>query len=212
VIPLRRIRFSSCAKALVIVPGTEDGELNSAVMHTGLPSNDISNLFVTAESILNKIDTVAEKFSRDLDIAKLSHEFETTMIKFRGAVTEYEMLARENREPLKNTIVKMESSAHDLNRFIQTNDNRFEKAVDSFTNTSNRLSVFLDDIEGFSSVVDTMTVYLNSGEGTFSRLLKYDDLYQEMRQTNATIDSFVTDFRRNPGKYTKNMKFKVRLF
>jgi hypothetical protein len=74
------------------------------------------------------------------------------------------------------------------------------------------MSAFLDDLNSLSNVIDTVSVYMGSDKGTFVRLLKYDELYNELRQTNANIDSFVTDFKRNPGKYTKDMKIKVRLF
>jgi len=99
-----------------------------------------------------------------------------------------------------------------LKNFIVKNDNKFDQTIESFQQTSVQMSTFIDNMQKLSTVVDTISVYMNSGEGTFARLLKYDDLYEEIRQTNANIDSFVVDFKRNPGKYTKDMKFKLRLF
>ena len=124
----------------------------------------------------------------------------------------YEKLVLENKEPLEKSLRNFEASTHQLKNFIEKNDNILEQTIGSFQQTSDRLSVFIDDIQNLSSVVDTISAYVDSGEGTFARLLKYDDLYEEMRQTNANIDSFITDFKRNPGKYTKDMKFKLRLF
>ena len=70
----------------------------------------------------------------------------------------------------------------------------------------------MENIESFSTVFDTLSVYMESDKGTLAKLIKTDELYEELRRTNASIDSFITDFKRNPGKYTKNMKFKIRLF
>ena len=121
-------------------------------------------------------------------------------------------MALDNREPLKQSLQSFQDSAHNLNEFIRKNDDRFESALISFQQTSEKISLALDTMENLSTVVDSLSLYMKSGKGTFAKLVRSDDLYEELRRTNANIDSFVTDFKLNPGKYTKDMKFKIRLF
>ena len=92
------------------------------------------------------------------------------------------------------------------------NDSKIDSTIDSFTQTSEKLSAFIDDMHALPALIDTLSANMNENEGTVARLLKYDDLYEELRRTNADIDSFVVDFKRDPGKYTKDMNFKLRLF
>ena len=99
-----------------------------------------------------------------------------------------------------------------MQQFIRKNDENFENVLKSFKKTSEKISLTLDSIENVSTVIDTMSAYMKENEGTLGKLVKSDELYKELRRTNASIDSFITDFRLNPGKYTKDMKFKVRLF
>ncbi len=199
-------------KALVIIPGKESGELDPNIIYEGIEGTDLGSLISNAGEILKKLNSISSKIDSDLDIAKLSNDFKQTLDKFQKAITVYENLVLENKDPLEKSLRNFEASTNQLKNFIEKNDNILEQTIGSFQQTSDRLSVFIDDMQNLSSVVDTISAYVDSGEGTFARLLKYDDLYEEMRQTNANIDSFITDFKRNPGKYTKDMKFKLRLF
>ncbi|MFC1560973.1 MlaD family protein [Candidatus Latescibacterota bacterium] len=199
-------------KALVIIPGIERGELDPKVIHKGVEGTDFGSLISNADKILLKLNSISSKIDNNLDIANLSNDFKQTLDKFQKAIAVYEELAVENKEPLKKSLKNFEDSTNELKNFIVKNDNKFNQTIESFHQTSEKMSTFIDDIQKLSTVVDTISAYMSSGEGTFSRLLKYDDLYEEIRQTNANIDSFVTDFKRNPGKYTKDMKFKIRLF
>jgi len=199
-------------KALVIVPGKESGEINPDVILKGIDGADMNSLISNASEILQKLNSISGKIDNDLDIAKLSNDFKQTLDKFQKAITAYEKLALENKDPLKKSIKNFEASTHQLKNIIERNDNKLEQTIGSFQQTSDRLSIFIDDMQNLSSVVDTISTYMDSGEGTFARLIKYDELYEEIRQTNANIDSFIMDFKRDPGKYTKDMKFKIRLF
>ena len=199
-------------KALMIIPGKESGELNPDKIHKGTRGADIGTLMSQADSILRKLSNISEKIDNDLDITKLSNDFGQTLYKLQNAIDIYEQMAIENKEPLKKSIKNLEVSTTEMKNFITQNDDKFEQAIESFQKTSDKMASFIEDMHNLSTVVDTIAVYMNSGEGTLARLLKYDDLYEELRHTNANIDSFITDFKRNPGKYTKDMKFKVRLF
>ena len=199
-------------KALMITPGKESGEIDPDIIQKGTGGSGIGSLMSDAGEILEKLNNISEKIDNDLDILKLSNDFEQTLDKFQNVIDIYEELAIENKEPLKKSLKNLEASTTELKNFIESNDNKLEKAIESFQHTSDKMYSFIEDMQNLSTVVDTIAAYIGSGEGTVARLLKYDDLYEELRQTNANIDSLITDFKRNPGKYTKDMEFKLRLF
>ena len=103
-------------------------------------------------------------------------------------------------------------ASQEFKQLIRKNSENLSSAFDSFQHISEKLSSAIDKLDNMSTVVDTLSVYMESGEGTFAKLVKSDDLYNELRTTNAHLDSFITDFRLNPGKYTRDMNFKIRLF
>ncbi len=199
-------------KAVIINPGNASDELDSSIIHRGTESSGLDDLITRADEVIQKLSRISGKIANDLDIMKLTQSFEQTFNKIQQAIAIYEDIAQENREPLKKSISGLDESAQELKHFIRNSDDRFGVALESFKRTSDKISHALDTIENLSTVVDTLSAYMVSGEGTLGKLVKSGELYEELRQTNASIDSFITDFRLNPGKYTKDMKFKIRLF
>lgn len=199
-------------KALVIYPGTSTVPLDVNKLYSGIEASSMSDLLGSADAVLKKLDHIAEKLDKDVDIGKLTGSFEQTLEKIRMAVDEFAALAGENREPLKNSISNFNEASREMRDFVKNNDTKFVQALDSFQQTTEKISIALDNFNTLSAIIDTVSAYMDSGKGTLARLIKTDELYEELRQTNANIDSFVIDFKNNPGKYTKDMNFKIRLF
>ncbi len=199
-------------KALVVVPGSGSGRLDHSAVQTGVAGTDISTLIVDAGLMLGRLNSIADKIDSNLDIAALSNDFKQTLEKFQAAIDLYGSIASENKTSMANAIGNFEDSSAGLKKFIVENDTKLGQTIESFSETSGKLSVFIEEMNSIPAVIDTISNYINEDEGTFAKLLKYDDLYEELRQTNADIDSFMVDFKRNPGKYTKDMNFKLRLF
>jgi len=199
-------------KALVITPGTSTVPLDVNKVYSGTDASGMSDLIANADMVLQRLSSFADKLDKDVDLAKLADSFNQTLEKMQNAVTEYEKVAHENREPLKKSIDNFNEASREIRDFVHSNDSRLVLAIDSFQKTTDKISVALDNFNNLSTLIDTVSVYMDAGEGTLARLIKSDELYEELRQTNANLDSFVTDFKCNPGKYTKDMKFKIRLF
>ena len=207
-------------KALVIEPGSAPGELDPDVIYTGDAAPDLGVLIDTAGSILARLDTITAKIDDDLDLKALIAGFDSTLGRFNSAIDLYAELASDVRDPLNRTLDNLETASEGMERFVAVKvmlghlagDDRLTEAIDSFRATSDRMASLLDGMQGLPAAVDTLSYYVSSGEGTLGRLITTDDLYEELRRTNAAIDSFVVDFKRDPGKYTKDMQFKVRLF
>ena len=199
-------------KALVIEPGAAPGEIDPDIIHEGVASADLGVLIATAGSILDRLESITARIDDNLDLAALAAGFDSTLGRFNSAIDLYAQLAHDTREPLDRTLDNLETASEGMQRFVTGNDDRLAEAIDSFRTTSDRMSALLDGVQGLPAVVDTLSHYVTSGEGTLGRLVKTDELYEELRRTNAAIDSFVVDFKRDPGKYTKDMNFKIRLF
>jgi len=199
-------------KMLVITPGTSTIPLDPTRVYTGADSRGLTELIESADAVMIRLDILGKKLDNDLDIAKLSRSFEQTFEKIQQVARVYETLAEENRKPLKESISNLNETAGEMQKFMKRNDTRLADAIDSFQKTTVKIGIALDNFNNLSSAIDTVSTYIESGEGSLARLIKSDALYEELRRTNATIDSFVTDFKTNPGKYTKDMKFRIRLF
>lgn len=199
-------------KALAIIPGTSSKQLDVSKVYYGSETMGLSSIMASSAKVLERLNSIADKIDGDLDIKQLMESFEQTTGKLQTALAMYEKMADENREPLKKSITNFQEASRDVRSFIRDNDPKLVKAIESFQGTTEKISVAIDKFNKLSTVIDTLSAYMESGDSSLARFIKSDDLYEELRQTNANIDSFVIDFKKNPGKYTKDMQFKIRLF
>ncbi len=81
-----------------------------------------------------------------------------------------------------------------LSRSIDRNLRVLTETVKEPTVKFERLVVKLDSLSTSMSA-------LASGDGTVGKLLKSDELYEELRQTNQSIQDLVEDIKENPKKY-----------
>ncbi|MCE5251922.1 MlaD family protein [bacterium] len=199
-------------KMLVITPGTSDKPLVPGKVYIGTDAVSMTELTDSANDVMRKLSLLEDKFDKDLDIVQLSRAFQETLDRMQQVFLVYEEVGRENKKPLNQTINNLNDVSNDMRTFLNKNDAKLTEALDSFQNTAVKINKTLDNLNTLAAVIDTVSTYFESDEGSLARFIKSDDLYEELRRTNANIDSFVTDFKRNPGKYTKDMQFKVRLF
>lgn len=58
----------------------------------------------------------------------------------------------------------------------------------------------IDKIDVLAARLDSLTVLIK-GDGTVGRLLKSDELYEELRDTNLALKALIQDINENPKKY-----------
>jgi methyl-accepting chemotaxis protein len=199
-------------KALVVDPGKEPGTLDANRVHTGSRSPGLDRLFTEAQNLVSGLARIIGRIDSDLDIARLSKSLDETLEKVRETAAAYRLLAQDARKPLTGALERVEAASDDVSSFISDNRNSAARSLESVRNTSERMNALIDSLNSVSAVINTIAVRIESGDGAFAKLVKSDSLYEELRHTNAAVDSFITDFRRNPGNYTRDMKFKLRLF
>lgn len=106
----------------------------------------------------------------------------------------------------------LESIANELGKLIATFENL---KLPDLNKLSDRLSSAIDKVvkdllqmfQQPSDNLDTLIQHLDSlsimlqGDGTVGKLLKSDELYQEIRATNKSLRELVEDIKANPKKY-----------
>ncbi len=169
-------------------------------------------MLADSEDVLLRLKSVAARVDSGLDIRRLAGEFERTLAKMQQMTAVYHTVALENRDSFRETMGNVQSTTADVRRFVDVNGSTAVRAIESFHQTSERLSELAVSLQPLSVLADTVSVSMRTGNGTLVQLVRSRELYDEMRRTNASIDSFLVDLQRDPGKYTKNMKFRISLF
>ena len=85
----------------------------------------------------------------------------------------------------------------DLNKIATRLTNNMNKSLQDLNKAVKGPS---EKIENLAARLDSLTV-LMTGDGTMGKLIKSDDLYEEVRQTNQALKSLIEDIEQNPQKY-----------
>lgn len=85
----------------------------------------------------------------------------------------------------------------DLNKIATRLTNNMNKSLHDLNKTVKGPS---EKIENLAERLDSLTT-LMTGDGTMGKLIKSDDLYEEVRQTNQALKSLIEDIEQNPQKY-----------
>ena len=100
-------------------------------------------------------------------------------------------------------IVRMSNGEEIIGEFddIQNIITNFEIISDSLANseipgTFARINLALDEMSSILAKID-------SGEGTFGRLMNDDSLYLELNRSASALDSLLLDVRKNPKRYVR---------
>lgn len=87
-----------------------------------------------------------------------------------------------------------------VTRLSKSIDKSIKELSSMLKQPTKKLGDVIDKIDHMVDELDSLSVLLK-GDGTVGRLLKSDELYQEVRETNQELKELIKDIRENPQKY-----------
>ncbi|MHB9028019.1 MAG: MlaD family protein, partial [Candidatus Latescibacterota bacterium] len=199
-------------KALVIEPGSASGNLNEEIVLRGDEAVGLETLITDARKMLNRLDHFVAEVDSELDIARLSTSVDVTLWQLREAASSYGSIAERNRRTIDALLRNLNELSANLNTFVAANDGQASETVGNINRAAIALAQLAEDLRPLGVVADSLASSMQTGQGTLVKLLRSDEFYEELRGTNALIDSLLVDIRRNPELYLKNLQFKFELF
>jgi ABC-type transporter Mla subunit MlaD len=111
-----------------------------------------------------------------------------------------------------NQTIDLESMASNINSLVtmlrNVNLPDFDVvATDLMTELNRTTRRIADMVKGPTTRIESLAVRLDSlsmlieGDGTLGRLLKSDELYEEVRETNQALRDLIVDIKENPKRY-----------
>jgi len=123
----------------------------------------------------DKIDSVYHGKSGGLDLEGLASQLDSMML----------------------AIKNLKLGDFDLNKIATKLTRDMNQSLDNLNKTVKGPS---EKIEHLAERLDSLTT-LMTGDGTMGKLIRSDDLYEEIRETNQALKSLIEDIEQNPQKY-----------
>lgn len=120
---------------------------------------------------------------------------------------------RESVQGLNQLISSLQGTTNNLNTFLKNNQGQLDSAIGNIHDITVNFSKISDSLSnaGLSQTVRTMEATLanldlllqrmEQGEGTMGKLLKDEELYENLANASRELDLLLQDFRLNPKRY-----------
>ena len=190
-------------KALAIIPSNDKGPeavsndtLKSSIAPglTDLVNKKITNLQVKIESMVMSADSVLYKINRVFDdstrsnLRKSVSDFNLTISDLKETSSLIKSIVQTNKSDVNLTISNVSKISNDLSSISSTlNNGDLDLTFANFKKSSDDLSLILKD--------------LNKGQGTISKLISNDSLFNNLNDASKSIDLLLEDIRLNPKRY-----------
>ena len=144
-------------------------------------------MIVSANNVLEKINSVFDDPTRS-NLRTSVSDFSETISDLKETSVMVKSIVKTNKIAINNTINNVKDLSEDLSSISNTiNSSDLEKTLLNLKLSSENLSNVLENI--------------NNGDGSISKLISNDSLFNNLNDASKSIDLLLEDIRLNPKRY-----------
>jgi phospholipid/cholesterol/gamma-HCH transport system substrate-binding protein len=129
--------------------------------------------------------------------------FKETIKDLRKLSSDLVTLLDRNKEKLEKAATDLSSTSSELKDLVDKNKDKLQSSVDNFATSSAKLDTVTTTLSSLSNSLKNLTQKIESGQGTFGKLVNDSTLYNDLRKTTNNLDELIADIKKNPKKYLK---------
>ena len=178
-------------------PPAKSGDTLAGKVQTGLLESmggqleplqkKVESAIVSADSLITGFNQVLTPEAR-ADLKSTFDNLAKTMNSFREASKSLEGILAENDEKLNRTFTNLDEMAVNFN---QLSDNLAKVDVNKLTT----------DLQSVVNDFKDLSTGLKNGEGTLGKLMKDDDVYDNLERATKELEELLQDIKLNPDRY-----------
>ena len=148
---------------------------------------NIESMIVSANNVLDKVNAIFDDPTR-ANLRTSVSDFSETIKDLKETSKMIKSVMKSNKLSIDQTITNVLDISTDLSEISKTiNQSELNTTMKNFKNSSEGLSRVLNNI--------------NEGNGTISKLIDNDSLFQNLNDASKSIDLLIEDIRLNPKRY-----------
>lgn len=197
-------------KAIAIVPVFDNAEnakegdyllggkkagLTDLVNQRLTPLQDkIENMMANVNELLNNLNDVFDEETKG-NLKKSIAELSVTMASFKNTSASLNLMIKNNQEHIDSVLTNANKITGNLADITQTiSESNLDETIKSLEVTLNSFN--------------TMLTALDNGEGTMGKLLKDEELYNNLTGASSELEALLKDIKLHPKRYTRVMSKK----
>jgi phospholipid/cholesterol/gamma-HCH transport system substrate-binding protein len=186
-----------------VSPGHSSELLDLSKPVEGFYDTGIPEVMGMAGQMLDEIRRLVAHLEGIFGTEWSQESFRETIKDLRKLSGDLVTLLDRNKDKLEKTATDLSYTSSELKNLVERNKAKLQSSVDNFTSSSARLDTITTTLSSLSVSLKNLTQKIESGEGTFGKLVNDSTLYNDLRKTTKNLDELITDIKKNPKKYLK---------
>ena len=161
----------------------------------GPPEAGVAQIMSHADSISKALNQITQAMEIEVVGAGGLRDLRRTIASTASLAAELQKVAAEQNEHLSATLASYKRVADAVDTAA------IDSTLHGLQETSQHVSLAAARLDTGAARLNDILGQLNSGQGTAGKLLTDSLLYVNLRNTAASLDSLLTDIKKNPGRY-----------
>tara|TARA_R100000353_G_scaffold176127_1_gene149513 strand:+ start:5055 stop:6002 length:948 start_codon:yes stop_codon:yes gene_type:complete len=165
----------------------EDGMLTAVTKALGPLEKKVNNTLATVDTLLLNVNAIIDEETRK-NLKQSIANLNTSLNAFAGVSKSMNHILSTNSGKLDNTFTNLDKTAGNLS-----------KLTDSLAQLET--GKIVADLQNVVDKMDKIVVGVNNGEGSIGKLLKDDQLYENLEGASRQLEQLLQDLKLNPKRY-----------
>ncbi|PVW13228.1 MlaD family protein [Marixanthomonas spongiae] len=165
----------------------EKGMLDAVTERLGPLEEKVNTTLSTIDTLLLSINAIVDKDTRE-NLKRAIASLSDASSSFKGITANVDDLLGDNKEKLNRTFTNLDVTAEN-----------FARLSDSLSKIETGQMV--EDLENVTSQLNTLVSRVENGEGSIGKLLKDEQLYNNLEGASRQLEELLQDLKLNPKRY-----------
>ena len=187
-----------------IIPGKGEGTLNLEEIQIGEKSYGLTKLVAELSEVVNGLESMMNGiYDNDGFLQNLRAIVDTSLVIVSKISSSY----NRNSAEIEKIIANSSAISENLARLISENEENITETITQTADVMKGIKTTLTEMEKASSNIQVITEKILQEDNTLNKLITEKELYENLLQATASLDSLLKDIKKNPKRY-----FKIKVF
>ena len=187
-----------------IIPGKGVGTLNLEEIQTGEKSYGLTKLVAELSEVVNSLESMMNGiYDNDGFLQNLRAVVDTSL----EIVSKINSSYNRNSDEVEKLISNTSAISENLARLISENEENVTETITQAADVMKEIKVTLSEMEKASGNIQAITEKILQEDNSLNKLITEKELYENLLQATANLDSLLKDIKKNPKKY-----FQIKVF
>ncbi|MDP8219969.1 MAG: MlaD family protein [Candidatus Stygibacter frigidus] len=183
---------------VIIQPGTGSQLLDPSQIQRGTFVTGLTSLASEASSMIKELQKIVSRFNEDDNILdKYSQAADSLQIILHNANN----FILNNDDNLTATIAILTQTSQQIADIVAQNQANIDSTFTGANEMISDLTQTSNSIRQLTEKINKIAEQIQNEDSTFSELTTNDELYKNLLQSTASLDSLIKDIKKNPKKY-----------